>query len=131
MTIGKPPPSPPGCVTTGPLRPCSRRPDGRRGRLAYVEQAFVPEFRPHDFVIMDICRQAIEAAAASPAPLQSRLQSRRNGLRQAQGRAARRRSANHPDLWQAIADALRRFTSQECANCLAAAGYDATSTEML
>jgi hypothetical protein len=107
MTIGKPPPSPPGCVTTGPRRPCSRRPDGRRGLLAYVEQALVPEFRPHHFVIMDICRQAIEAAAASPAPLQSRL---------------------HPDLWQAIADALRRFISQECANCLAAAGCDATST---
>ena len=30
------------------------------------------------------------------------------------------------DLWQAIADALRRFTPQECANYLAAAGYDAT-----
>ena len=31
-----------------------------------------------------------------------------------------------PDLWQALADALRRFTPQECANYLAAAGYDAT-----
>jgi len=31
-----------------------------------------------------------------------------------------------PDLWQAIADALRRLTPQECANYLAAAGYDAT-----
>jgi hypothetical protein len=31
-----------------------------------------------------------------------------------------------PDLWQAIADALRRFTPRECANYLAAAGYDAT-----
>ena len=31
-----------------------------------------------------------------------------------------------PDLWQAIADALRHFTPQECANYLAAAGYDAT-----
>ena len=30
-----------------------------------------------------------------------------------------------PDLWQTIADALRRFTPQECANYLAAAGYDA------
>jgi hypothetical protein len=51
---------------TGPLRPCSRRPDGRRGLLAYVEQALVPEFRPHDIVIMDTCRQAIEAAASLP-----------------------------------------------------------------
>jgi hypothetical protein len=31
-----------------------------------------------------------------------------------------------PTFWQAIADALRRFTPQECANYLAAAGYDAT-----
>jgi hypothetical protein len=52
-----------------------------------------PEFQPHDIVIMGICRQAIEAAAASL-------------------------PAYSPD-----------FTSQECANCLAAAGYDATSTE--
>ena len=29
-----------------------------------------------------------------------------------------------PDLWQAIADALRRFTPQECSNYLAAAGYE-------
>jgi hypothetical protein len=34
-----------------------------------------------------------------------------------------------PDLWQAIADALRRFTPQECANYLAAAGYDAIGAE--
>jgi transposase len=31
-----------------------------------------------------------------------------------------------PDLWKAIAHALRRFTPQECANYLAAAGYEAT-----
>jgi hypothetical protein len=30
-----------------------------------------------------------------------------------------------PDLRQAIADALRRFTPQECANYLAAAGWEA------
>jgi transposase len=28
-------------------------------------------------------------------------------------------------LWQAVADALRHFTPKECANYLAAAGYDA------
>ncbi|MEO6946120.1 MAG: IS630 family transposase, partial [Nitrobacter sp.] len=31
-----------------------------------------------------------------------------------------------PDLWQAIANALKRFTSDECRNYLVAAGYDAT-----
>jgi hypothetical protein len=30
------------------------------------------------------------------------------------------------DLWQAIADALKRFTPRECRNYLVAAGYDAT-----
>ena len=30
-----------------------------------------------------------------------------------------------PDLWQAIAEALKRFTASECQNYLAAAGYDA------
>ena len=40
-------------------------------------------------------------------------------------KAALRAAATIPDLWQAIADALRRFTPKECANYLAAAGYDA------
>ncbi len=31
-----------------------------------------------------------------------------------------------PDLWQAIAHALKRFTPDECRNYLVAAGYDAT-----
>jgi hypothetical protein len=31
-----------------------------------------------------------------------------------------------PDLWQAIADALKRFTPNECRKYLVAAGYDAT-----
>ena len=34
-----------------------------------------------------------------------------------------------PDHWQAIADALRRLTPEECANYLAAARYDATRME--
>jgi transposase len=77
------------------------------GFLAYVEQALVPELRPRDIVIMDNLpahkvhgvRQAFEAVGASLRhlpPLQPRLQSHRNGLRQAQSSLARRRSANHP-----------------------------------
>uniref|UniRef100_A0ABS3MMQ6 Transposase n=1 Tax=Bradyrhizobium quebecense TaxID=2748629 RepID=A0ABS3MMQ6_9BRAD len=31
-----------------------------------------------------------------------------------------------PDLWQAIANALKRFSPEECQNYLVAAGYDAT-----
>ena len=113
-----------------------RRPDGRRGLLAYVEQALVPEFRPHHFVIMDNLpahkvhgvRKAIEAAGASLRylppyspdfnPIEMAFAKLKALLRAAAARTI-------PDLWQAIANALRCFTPQECANYLAAAGYDA------
>jgi hypothetical protein len=39
LLIGKPPSSPPGCVTTGSPRPCPRRPMNGEALLAYVEQA--------------------------------------------------------------------------------------------
>jgi transposase len=105
--------------------------------LAYVEQALVPELRPRDIVIMDNLpahkvhgvRQAIEAAGASLRylppyspdfnPIEMAFAKLKAALRAAEARTI-------PDLWQAIADALRRFTPQECANYLAAAGYDAT-----
>ena len=105
--------------------------------LAYVEQALVPELRPGDIVIMDNLpahkvhgvRQAIEAAGASlrylpPCspdfnPIEMAFAKLKGLLRAAAARTI-------SDLWQAIANALRRFTSQECANYLAAAGDDAT-----
>ena len=104
--------------------------------LAYVEQALVPELQPGDIVIMDNLpahkvhgvRQAIEAAGASLRylppyspdfnPIEMAFAKLKALLRAAAARTI-------PDLWQAIADALRRFTPQECANYLAAAGYDA------
>ena len=74
-------------------------------------------------------RQAIEAVGAtlrylspySPDfnPIEMAFAKLKALLRAAAARAI-------PDLWQAIPDALRRFTPQECANYLAAAGYDAT-----
>ena len=105
--------------------------------LAYVEQALVPELRPRDIVIMDNLpahkvhgvRQAIEAAGAnlrylppySPDfnPIEMAFAKLKAALRAAEARSI-------PDLWRAIANALRRFTPQECANYLAAARYDAT-----
>jgi transposase len=105
--------------------------------LAYVEQALAPELRQGDIVIMDNLpahkvhgvRQAIEAAGASLRylppyspdfnPIEMAFAKLKALLRAAAARTI-------PDLWQAIADALRRFTPQECANYLAAAGYDAT-----
>jgi transposase len=98
--------------------------------LAYVEQALVPELRPRDIVIMDNLpahkvhgvRQAIEAAGASLRylppyspdfnPIEMAFAKLKAALRAAEARTI-------PDLWQAIADALRRFTPQECANYLA------------
>ena len=114
-----------------------RRPDERRRLSRYVEQALVFELRPRDIVIMDNLpahevdgvRQAIEAAGASLRdlppyspdfnPIEMAFAKLKALLRAAAARTI-------PDLWQAIADALRRFTPQECVNYLAAAGYDAT-----
>jgi transposase len=105
--------------------------------LAYVEQALVPELRPGDVVIMDNLpahkvagvRQAIETAGASLKylppyspdfnPIEMAFAKLKSLLRAAA-------APTIPDLWTAINDALRRFTPQECANYLAAAGYDAT-----
>ena len=104
--------------------------------LAYVEQALVPELRPRDIVIMDNLpahkvhgvRKAIEAAGASLRylppyspdfnPIEMAFAKLKALLRAAAARTI-------PDLWQAIATALRCFTPQECANYLAAAGYNA------
>ena len=86
--------------------------------LAYVEQALVPELRPRDIVIMDNLpahkvhgvRQAIEAAGASLRylppyspdfnPIEMEFAKLKAALRAAEARTV-------PDLWQAIADALR------------------------
>jgi transposase len=81
--------------------------------LAYVERAFLLELRPRDIVILDNLpahkvhgvRQAIEAAGASLRYLPPYSRDR-NGLRQAQGHVARRRSATVPDL---LASHRRRF----------------------
>ena len=91
--------------------------------------------RPRDIVIMDNLPahkvhgvRRIEAAGASLRylplyspdfnPIEMAFAKLKTLLRAAAARTI-------PDLWQAIAAALRRFTPQECANYLAAAGYDA------
>ena len=104
---------------------------------AYVEQALAPELRSGDTVVMDNLpahkvygvREAIEAAGASLLylppyspdfnPIEMAFAKLKALLRAAEARTI-------PDLWQAIADALKRFTPTECRNYLAAAGYDAT-----
>ena len=104
---------------------------------AYVEQALAPSLRRGDIVVMDNLpahkvhgvREAIEAAGASLLylppyspdfnPIEMAFSKLKALLRAAEARTI-------PDLWRAIADALKRFTPAECRNYLAAAGYDAT-----
>ena len=105
--------------------------------LAYVEQALVPELRPGDIVIMDnlpahkvhgvrrrsrpLARACATCRPTAPTSIPSKMAFAKL---KALLRAAAARTI--PDLWQAIANALHCFTPQECANYLAAAGYDAT-----
>lgn len=80
---------------------------------------------PHKFIGGPAASKRSERAC-SISGLQPRLQSDRNGLSKFKAllRAAAARSMH--DLWQAIANAINRFTPDECRNYLVAAGYDAT-----
>jgi transposase len=104
--------------------------------LAYVSQVLIPELTPGDIVIMDNLpahkvagvRDAIEAAGAgliylppySPDfnPIEMAFSKLKALLRAAAARTI-------PDLWQAIADAIKQFKPDECRNYFQAAGYDA------
>ena len=103
--------------------------------LAYIEQVLVPTLGPDDLVIMDNLpahrragvRVAIEAAGArlrflppySPDfnPIENAFAKLKALLRKAATRTI-------DDLWNAIRDALPRFTQQECANYFTATGYE-------
>ena len=105
--------------------------------LAYVEQLLAPSLRPGDTVIMDNLpahkvhgvREAIQAVGASLLylppyspdfnPIEMAFSKLKALLRAAATRTM-------PDLWQAIANALKRFSPDECQNYFVAAGYDAT-----
>jgi transposase len=104
--------------------------------LAYVEQVLVPTLAPGDIVILDnlaaqksaAARDAIEATGArmlflppySPDlnPIENAFSKLKALLRKAAARTLEQ-------LWNAIAQAIDAFTPTECANYLAAAGYDA------
>jgi transposase len=105
--------------------------------LAWVEQSLAPSLRHGDTVIMDNLpahkvqgvQEAIEGVGAnlrylppySPDfnPIEMVFSKLKALLRAAEARTM-------PELWQAIADALKRFTPNECRNDLVATGYDAT-----
>ena len=104
--------------------------------LAYVEQALVPELRPHDIVIMDNLpahkvhgvRQAIEAAGASLRylppyspdfnPIEMAFAKLKAALRTPPREPFP--TSRKPSLTPFVAS-----PPKECANYLAAAGYDA------
>lgn len=104
---------------------------------AYIEQVLAPTLAPGDIVVMDnlaahknsSIRNAIEAAGAelcylppySPDfnPIENAFAKLKAILRKAAARTL-------DDLGDAIAAALPRFSSAECANYFAAAGYGAT-----
>ena len=103
--------------------------------LAYIRQVLVPELEKGSLVIMDNLpahkvtgvRQAIEDAGAwllylppySPDfnPIEMAFSKLKAALRKAAARTI-------PDLWNVIADAIEKFTPEECMNYFAKAGYD-------
>src|ERR671933_262942 len=118
-------------------------PINRAAFEAYGEQVLVPALRPGDVVILDNLsshkgarvRALIEAAGASllyllpysPAynvlGLDPRIENAFAKLKALLRKAAERTVEG---LWTAIGRLLDAFTPSECANYLAAAGYDAT-----
>jgi len=110
-------------------------PMNRAAFQAYVEQVLVPTLRRGETVIMDNLpahkgsevRRAIEAAGAalrylppySPDlnPIENAFSKLKAVLRKAAARTI-------DGLWDAIRDALPRFTPQDCASYFTAAGYE-------
>jgi len=104
---------------------------------AYVARVLIPELTPGDVVIMDNLsshkgpqvREMIEKAGASLRylppyspdfnPIENAFAKLKALLRKAAERTVE-------GLWTAIGRLLDAFTPSECANYLAAAGYDAT-----
>lgn len=104
---------------------------------AYVEQVLAPTLAPGDIVVMDnlaahknsAIREAIEAVGAelrylppySPDfnPIENAFAKLKAILRKTAARTL-------DDLWDAIGQALPRFSPDECANYFAAAGYGST-----
>ncbi|GAN82285.1 Transposase [Acidocella aminolytica 101 = DSM 11237] len=120
---------------------------------AYIEQVLVPSLRRGDIVVMDNLpahrppdvRAAIEAAGATllylPPPLAFHqrfapakpwpaspyspdLNPIENAFSKLKAILRKQAARTIPALWQAIADALPRFTPEEAQNFFKAAGYD-------
>ena len=110
-------------------------PMNRAAFQAYINQVLVPTLRRGDIVVMDNLpahkasdvRRAIEAAGAelrylppySPDfnPIENAFSKLKAFLRKTAARTI-------DDLWDAIRNAIPRFTPQDCAGYCTAAGYE-------
>ena len=110
-------------------------PMNRAAFQAYIDQVLVPTLRRGDIVVMDNLpahkasdvRRAIEAAGAelrylppySPDfnPIENAFSKLKAFLRKTAARTI-------DDLWDAIRNAIPRFTPQDCAGYFTAAGYE-------
>ncbi len=103
--------------------------------LVFVREVLVPTLRPGDIVIMDNLpahkvegvRTAIEAAGARRRllpPYSPDLNPIENAFAKLKALLRKAAARTIPELWDAIRDALPKFTPGECANYFTACGYE-------
>ena len=85
--------------------------------LAYVEQVLVPTLQPNDIEAVGARTLFLSPYSPDFNPIENAFSKLKCILRKTAARSV-------PDLWDAIRDALPRFTPQECANYFTAAGYE-------
>jgi transposase len=103
--------------------------------VAYVEQVLAPTLRPGNIVIMDNLpahrrsgvRAAIEATGATLLylpPYSPDFNPIENAFAKLKALLRKAAAQTIPDLWNAIRQALPRFSPEECTNYFTAAGYE-------
>ena len=103
--------------------------------LAYVEQLLVPALEPGDIVVMDnlachrsaAVRDAIQDAGAELRflpPYSPDFNPIEMAFAKLKACLKRRAARSLDELWDAIGEAIDKFSPAECQNYFAAAGYD-------
>ena len=99
---------------------------------AYAQQVLAPTLRVGDVVILDnlpahkvaAARDAIGARMLFLSPYSPDFNPIENAFSKLKSILRKAAARTVPELWDAIRDALPRFTPQECANYFIAAGYE-------
>lgn len=102
---------------------------------AYVEQVLVPTLAPGDIVVMDnlpahkaeVVRQAIEQAGCELRylpPYSPDFNPIENAFSKLKAHLRARAERSVASLWNTVADLVKLFQPDECANYFRAAGYD-------